>query len=85
MEENKVVEQEREEFDLRTHVRDGKTGQVLKHQPYRRLVIDKIGVFYLRDGKIFTENSKIALDNPPAEVLKGFDLVKESAAQPKRV
>ena len=37
-------------FDLRTHLRDPKTGQVVKHQPYRMLVDKETGVVFERAG-----------------------------------
>lgn len=42
-------------FDLRTHITDPKTGRVVKHQPYR-IVGDKEGVTYIREGKKYAPN-----------------------------
>jgi hypothetical protein len=54
-------------FDLRTHIRDPKTGQVIKKQPYK-LYIGKfdgsnVGKFYERpvgSGNLFYENGAVA-------------------------
>jgi hypothetical protein len=35
-------------FDLRTHIVEPKTGQLLKYQPYRRVVDGRDGTYYIR-------------------------------------
>lgn len=43
-------------FDLRTHIVDPKSGQIIKEQPYRRVVDKEKGTYYIRDGKRYQEN-----------------------------
>jgi len=42
-------------FDLRTHIVEPKTGQLLKYQPYRRVVDGNDGVYYIRKDENGTE------------------------------
>ena len=45
-------------FDLRTHIRDAKTGRVVKVQPYRRFT-SRDGDIYERDGVKYYENGEL--------------------------
>lgn len=47
-------------FDLRTEIRDSKTGKVIRSQPYIRHVHRDKGVVYERAGQFFYENGEPA-------------------------
>lgn len=54
-------------FDLRVHIKDPKTGKMLKFQPYR-LVVTKEGQYYVRDGKRYNaDGSLIGTDEQEAK------------------
>lgn len=49
-------------FDLRTVIRDPRTGKTIKEQHYKRYCSDRFGEFYERDGKFFAPNGAIITD-----------------------
>ena len=59
-----VDETGKKKFDIRTHIRDPKTGTIIKHQPYRRICSREHGVQYERDGVRYFENGNYV--NPDA-------------------
>lgn len=50
-------------FDLRTHIKDPKTGFVTKTQPYRLHVNREKGTMYERAGVFYYPNGELV--NPP--------------------
>lgn len=46
-------------FDLRTHVINPKSGKLLRRQPYRYVVDKDHGNYFIRDGKLFSEQGKL--------------------------
>ncbi len=45
-------------FDLRVHIRDLKTGKMIKEQPYKLHVDKERGKAFERDGKFYTLNGQ---------------------------
>lgn len=52
-------------FDLRTQVRDARTGRLVKDQPYLRHCHRDKGTVYERDGKFWYETGEEAKDWGP--------------------
>lgn len=45
-------------FDLRTEIKDAKTGRMIRFQPYTMIVDRNKGTIYSRNGKFYTLNGK---------------------------
>lgn len=76
-------------FDLRTHIRDKKTGQVIVEQPYTLHIIDGeeiyerpigSGQFYSRNGEEHPGHAVVALQKE----LKDKKAAKEQAVQARK-
>jgi hypothetical protein len=50
-------------FDLRTEIRDPKTGKVVTHQPYV-MVVRNGATFFKRDGKLYDPAGNELADEP---------------------
>lgn len=59
-------------FDTRTHIIDPKSGRLLREQHYRYVVDDKVGSYFIRGGKRYSEQGH-CLDPDPKVGVKADD------------
>lgn len=81
----KLLEWTGEGFDLRTHIIDPKTGAKIRTQPYRMVVSNDEGTYFVRDSRRYNAQG-VALDALPpeeAKALAGAQPKAEAKAKPK--
>lgn len=76
-------------FDLRTHIINPKTGQVIRHQPYERISDKAKGTWFIRNGIRYYGNGQLHEDDArhgkKAEVTPSLAaIIGASTPEPKR-